>query len=102
MEPCPGPLLEGWLRDAGFKDVAAERHVWPVGTWPADRYLVPTIPKRLDIYALLIQYCRKKLAPGTTSRSWKVSKLSLTLFSRVFWATRSKRSMLYVRRSGKK
>ncbi|KAF6223568.1 hypothetical protein HO133_000411 [Letharia lupina] len=39
MEPCPGPLLEGWLRDAGFKDVAAERHVWPVGTWPADRYL---------------------------------------------------------------
>ncbi|CAD6573919.1 MAG: hypothetical protein ASARMPRED_006361 [Alectoria sarmentosa] len=39
MEPCPGPLLEGWLKDAGFKDVAAERHVWPVGTWPADKHL---------------------------------------------------------------
>ncbi|CAF9915342.1 MAG: hypothetical protein ALECFALPRED_010113 [Alectoria fallacina] len=39
MEPCPGPLLEGWLKDAGFKGVAAERHVWPVGTWPADKHL---------------------------------------------------------------
>ena len=101
MEPCPGPLLEGWLKDAGFKDVAAERHVWPVGTWPADKHLVSR-SQRLDTYALLTRSCREKLAPGITSRSWKVSKLSLTLFSRVYWATRSKRSMSYVRRSGKK
>lgn len=39
LEPCPGPLLEGWLKDAGFKDVVAERRVWPVGPWPADRLL---------------------------------------------------------------
>ena len=101
MEPCPGPLLEGWLKDAGFKGVAAERHVWPVGTWPADKHLVKK-SQRLDMYTLMIRHCRKKSAPGTTSRSWKVSKLSHTLFSRVFWATRSKRSMLYVRRSGEK
>lgn len=46
MEPCPGPLLEGWLKDAGFKDVVAERRVWPVGPWPADRLLV-TSSRRL-------------------------------------------------------
>ena len=40
MEPCPGPLLEGWLKDAGFEGVTAERHVLPVGTWPADKHLV--------------------------------------------------------------
>ena len=40
MEPCPGPRLEGWLKDAGFEGVTAERHVLPVGTWPADKHLV--------------------------------------------------------------
>lgn len=38
-EPCPGPLLEGHLKDAGFEDVVAQKYVWPVGTWPADRHL---------------------------------------------------------------
>jgi len=40
VEPCPGPLLEGWMKDAGFKDVKARKFVWPVGTWPADKHLV--------------------------------------------------------------
>ena len=40
MEPCPGPLLERWLNDAGFNNVTAERHVWPVGPWPANKHLV--------------------------------------------------------------
>lgn len=39
LEPCPGPLLEGWLKDAGFTHVAVESRVWPVGTWPADKHL---------------------------------------------------------------
>ncbi|MCJ1269642.1 hypothetical protein MMC22_009534 [Lobaria immixta] len=38
-EPCPGPLLEGHLKDAGFEDVVTQKYVWPVGTWPADRHL---------------------------------------------------------------
>lgn len=42
-EPCIGPLLEGHLKDAGFKDVVAQKYVWPVGTWPADRHLVSRI-----------------------------------------------------------
>jgi len=40
MEPCPGPLLEGWMRDAGYVDIKAQKYVWPVGTWPADKHLV--------------------------------------------------------------
>lgn len=40
VEPCPGPLLESWLQNAGFTDVAAEKHILPVGTWPANKHLV--------------------------------------------------------------
>ncbi|KAI4256934.1 MAG: hypothetical protein L6R42_005948 [Xanthoria sp. 1 TBL-2021] len=39
IEPCPGLYLEGWMKDAGFKDVKAEKFVWPVGTWPKDKHL---------------------------------------------------------------
>lgn len=40
MEPCPGPLLEDLMKNAGFEDVTATKFVWPVGTWPADKHLV--------------------------------------------------------------
>ena len=40
IESCPGLYLEGWMNDAGFKDVKAEKFVWPVGTWPKDKHLV--------------------------------------------------------------
>ncbi|KAI9723231.1 MAG: hypothetical protein M1812_001113 [Candelaria pacifica] len=39
MEPSPGPLLQGYLKDAGFSDIEHEKFVWPVGTWPADKHL---------------------------------------------------------------
>ncbi|KAL9042880.1 MAG: hypothetical protein Q9180_000264 [Flavoplaca navasiana] len=39
IESCPGLYLEGWMKDAGFKDVKAEKFVWPVGTWPKDKHL---------------------------------------------------------------
>ncbi|KAL9000018.1 MAG: hypothetical protein Q9169_001263 [Polycauliona sp. 2 TL-2023] len=39
IESCPGLYLEGWMKDAGFKDVKAERFIWPVGTWPKDKHL---------------------------------------------------------------
>ncbi|MCJ1480371.1 hypothetical protein MMC06_000526 [Schaereria dolodes] len=39
IEPNPGPKLEGWLKDAGYLDVHAEKYVMPFGTWPADRHL---------------------------------------------------------------
>lgn len=42
-EPSPGPLLEGHLKDEGFEDVVAQKYVWPVGTWPAERHLVSRI-----------------------------------------------------------
>ena len=40
MDPCPGPSLKGWMQGAGFVDVKADKFVWPVGTWPADKHLV--------------------------------------------------------------
>ena len=39
-DPCPGPLLGGLLKGAGFTDVHVQKLVLPVGTWPADPHLV--------------------------------------------------------------
>lgn len=35
-EPCPGPRLEGWARDAGFTGVTHQKFRFPIGTWPKD------------------------------------------------------------------
>ncbi|KAF2491236.1 S-adenosyl-L-methionine-dependent methyltransferase [Lophium mytilinum] len=35
-EPNPGPLLEGWMKDAGFINVVAKRHKLPIGPWAKD------------------------------------------------------------------
>jgi len=39
INPGPGPSFEGWLKDAGFEDVTADRRPLPLGTWPADKHL---------------------------------------------------------------
>ena len=46
LDPCPGPILETLLQQAGFTDIKAEKHVWPVGTWPADKHLVRAKKKK--------------------------------------------------------
>ncbi|KAK1848061.1 methyltransferase domain-containing protein [Colletotrichum chrysophilum] len=33
---CPGPHLEGWVKDAGFADVVHQRFKLPIGPWPKD------------------------------------------------------------------
>ena len=35
----PGPKLEGWVRDAGFKNIVARRFKLPVGPWAKDPVL---------------------------------------------------------------
>ena len=35
----PGAKLEGYLKDAGYKDVVTQKFVIPVGTWPKDKQL---------------------------------------------------------------
>ncbi|CAM1511202.1 Fc.00g087150.m01.CDS01 [Cosmosporella sp. VM-42] len=35
-EPCPGPRLEQWVKDAGFKNVVHHRFKFPMGPWPKD------------------------------------------------------------------
>ena len=57
-EPCPGPKLEGWLKDAGFKDVTHSQYRLPAGPWAKDKHHVcdtislrPSIPN-LNKYLL--------------------------------------------------
>ncbi|KAJ4304068.1 hypothetical protein N0V88_001677 [Collariella sp. IMI 366227] len=38
-EPCPGPRLEGWVRDGGFVNVRHEVFRFPIGPWAKDRDL---------------------------------------------------------------
>ncbi|KAK3332290.1 S-adenosyl-L-methionine-dependent methyltransferase [Cercophora scortea] len=46
-EMNPGPLLEGWIRDAGFTNVHHQRFKFPLGPWPKDdRY------KEIGLYNL--------------------------------------------------
>lgn len=35
-EPCPGPKLEQWVRDAGFVNITHRRFKIPGNTWPKD------------------------------------------------------------------
>lgn len=39
-EPSPGPLLEGWVRDAGFSAITHKSFKMPLGPWPRDKKLV--------------------------------------------------------------
>lgn len=38
-EPCPGPKLEKWVKDAGFKNVQVQKFRMPLGPWPKDTNL---------------------------------------------------------------
>lgn len=38
-EPCPGPKLEGWVRDAGFTNVTHHRYRYPIGPWAKDPHM---------------------------------------------------------------
>lgn len=35
----PGPQLEGWMKDAGFENIVAEKFRLPIGPWPKDKHL---------------------------------------------------------------
>lgn len=39
-DPHPGSKLGGWLEDAGFVDVRAEKFLVPIGPWAKDKHLV--------------------------------------------------------------
>jgi hypothetical protein len=67
-EPNPGPLLESWLREAGFVNVRHYQMKVPVGPWPKHRTLVRTN------YLLCFREDansghRKKLGCSTSSKS---------------------------------
>ena len=35
----PGPLIEGWMKDAGFENIVHEKFRLPIGPWPKDKHL---------------------------------------------------------------
>lgn len=39
-ELYPGPLAEGWLKDAGFVNVHVQVYKIPLGPWPKDKKMV--------------------------------------------------------------
>lgn len=40
FEPSPGPLLEEYLKGAGFKNIKVQKHPVPIGPWALDTHLV--------------------------------------------------------------
>ncbi|KAI9684766.1 MAG: hypothetical protein M1829_000141 [Trizodia sp. TS-e1964] len=38
-DPCPGPKLEGYMKDAGLINITANRYKLPIGSWPKDQKL---------------------------------------------------------------
>lgn len=36
-DPCPGPKLEGWLKEQGFVNMHHERIKFPIGPWAKDK-----------------------------------------------------------------
>jgi len=39
-DPCPGTKLEGWMKDAGFEKLVAQKYRIPIGPWAKDKHLV--------------------------------------------------------------
>lgn len=40
LDSRPGSKLEGWLQNAGFQNIKAEKFRVPIGPWPKDKHLV--------------------------------------------------------------
>lgn len=40
LDSLPGHKLEGWMQNAGFQNIKAEKLRCPIGPWPKDKHLV--------------------------------------------------------------
>lgn len=40
LECLPASKLEGWMQNAGFVNIRAEKFRVPIGPWPKDKHLV--------------------------------------------------------------
>ena len=38
-DSCPGPKIEGWMKEVGFENIVAEKFRLPIGPWPKDKHL---------------------------------------------------------------
>lgn len=116
-DPHPGSKLGGWLEDAGFVDVKAEKFLVPIGPWAKDKHLVSYLlvsfgfiridkPIMLSGFPQIKQrrssrtnekaanprlFLRKHSAAGTWYRLKTVSKHSVCDSTRNIWAGRLRR-----------
>lgn len=65
-DPCPGPKLEGWMKDAGFEGVQHEKLRLPIGPWAKDKHLVCCAPRQADRkdFVGALTKTRKRLGRG--------------------------------------
>ncbi|KAL1651963.1 hypothetical protein SLS58_000086 [Diplodia intermedia] len=75
-EPEPGPLLEGWVKDAGFTNITHKLLPLPVGTWPKDR-------KMKEIGALDLVQFKESLESAAmrvfTAQGWQPEEVQVFL-----------------------
>ena len=95
--PNPGSKLEGWLKDAGYQGVTAQKYRIPIGPWAKDKHLV-RFAMNLDACSDVDQqdedaytWLRNKSVAGTLSKSKKVSRLSPYAYTRSSWVGRLRR-----------
>jgi hypothetical protein len=84
-EPNPGPLLAGFLHDAGFVSVKEEVYRIPIGTWPRDKKLVRELLLRIrcrksDLELTYLYMHRKRLELLTSFSCLRASRPSRSLY----------------------
>jgi len=76
-EPCPGPMLEGWLKDAGFENVTHKKYKMPAGPWPKDKHYKEI--GAYNLFQLLEGFEAFSLAPFTRKLGWTVPEVQVLL-----------------------
>lgn len=63
---CPGPKLEGWMKDAGFEEIWHEKFRLPIGPWAKDKHLVCYLREYVNsnAFAILIGPIRDQKIVG--------------------------------------
>ncbi|KAH0536012.1 hypothetical protein FGG08_007095 [Glutinoglossum americanum] len=76
-EPCPGPLLEGWLKGAGFQNITHKQFKLPAGAWPKDKHFKEV--GSCNLLQLLEGFEAFSLAPFTRALGWSADEVQLLL-----------------------
>jgi len=76
-EGCPGPKLQTWVQDAGFKNITHEIFKAPVGPWPKDKRYKEI--GMANLCNLLEGLEAVTLAPFTRALGWTADEVQVLL-----------------------